>query len=59
MEKLKDALDFSDFSKTERICFIIFTIFLLVFPWLGVGSFVKTVMIQFMLFSFLGWAGTL
>jgi len=32
MEKLKDALDFSDFSKTERICFIIFTIFLLVFP---------------------------
>jgi branched-chain amino acid transport system permease protein len=54
METLKDAFDFSDFSKTERIVLILFTLFLLVFPWLGTGSFVKAVMIQFLLFSIFG-----
>lgn len=54
MEKLRDALDFSDFSKAERICFLLFSMFLLAFPWIGFGSFVKSVMIQFMLFSLFG-----
>ena len=31
-----------------------FTLFLLVFPWLGAGSFVKAVAIQFLLFSLFG-----
>ncbi len=54
MEKLKDALDFSDFSKAERIGLVIFSVFLISFPWLGAGSFVKAVMIQFLLFSLFG-----
>ena len=54
MEKLKDAFDFSDFSKAERLCLAIFSVFLLAFPWIGAGSFVKTVMIQFLLFSMFG-----
>ncbi len=54
MEKLKDALDFSDFSKAERIGLIIFSVFLFVFPWIGAGSFTTTVMIQFLLFSLFG-----
>jgi branched-chain amino acid transport system permease protein len=54
MEKLKDALDFSDFSRAERIGLAVFSLFVLVFPWLGAGSFVKSVMIQFLLFSLFG-----
>ena len=54
MEKLKDAFDFRDFSRAEQVGFTIFSIFLLLFPWLGAGSFVKAVMIQFLLFSFFG-----
>jgi len=54
MEKLKDAFDFRDFSRAEQVGFIIFSIFLLLFPWLGAGSFVKAVMIQFLLFSLFG-----
>jgi branched-chain amino acid transport system permease protein len=54
MEKLKDALDFGDFSRAEQIGLIIFSVFLLLFPWLGAGSFVKAVMIQFLLFSLFG-----
>src|SRR4030066_919647 len=54
MDTLKDALDFRDFSKAERIGLLLFSIFLLVFPWLGTGSFVKAVMIQFLLFSLFG-----
>jgi branched-chain amino acid transport system permease protein len=54
METIRDALNFKDFSKTERVCFFLFSLFLLLFPWLGSGSFVKAVMIQFLLFSLFG-----
>ena len=54
MEKVKDALDFTDFSGVERFVLVVFSIFLLAFPWLGAGSFVKAVMIQFLLFSLFG-----
>jgi branched-chain amino acid transport system permease protein len=54
MEKLKDALDFRDFSRAEKIGLVVFSVFLLAFPWLGAGSFVKAVMIQFLLFSLFG-----
>ena len=54
MEALKDAFDFRDFSKAERIGLALFTILLLVFPWLGFGSFFRVVMIQFLLFSLFG-----
>lgn len=54
METLRDAFDFRDFSKTERVVFGLFSLFLLIFPWLGTGSFVKTVMIQLLLFSLFG-----
>ena len=54
MEALRDAFDFGDFSKPERVGFAIFTFLLLVFPWLGAGSFVKAVAIQFLLFSLFG-----
>ena len=54
MEALRDAFDFRDFSTAERRVFLIFTLWLLVFPWLGFGSFVRVVMIQFLLFSLFG-----
>ena len=34
METLRDAFGFKDFSRAERIGFVVFTLFLLVFPWL-------------------------
>ena len=45
METIKDAFNFRDFSRAERIVFVLFSLFLLLFPWLGFGSFVKAVMI--------------
>ena len=54
MDTLKDAFDFRDFSKVERIVLVLFSIFLFIFPWLGTGSFVKSVAIQFLLFSLFG-----
>src|SRR4030042_5912109 len=54
MDPLKDVFDFREFSKAERIGLLLFSIFLFVFPWLGTGSFVKAVMIQFLLFSLFG-----
>ena len=57
MEALKDAFDFSDFPRSERIGFFLFYAFLLVFPWLVSSSFAQAVMIQFLLFSLygMGW----
>jgi branched-chain amino acid transport system permease protein len=43
---IKDAFDFRDFSKTERIVWSVHAL-LLIFPLLGAGSFVKVVLIQF------------
>lgn len=54
MEVLRDVFDFRDFSKTERTGLFWVTLLLLVFPWLGMGSFVKAVMIYFLLFSLFG-----
>jgi len=54
METLKDAFSLNDFSKAERIAFGLLAVGLLLFPWLGAGSFVKTVLIQFLLFSLFG-----
>ena len=54
MDTLKDVFDFRDFSKVEQVVLVLFSLFLLVFPWLGTGSFVKVVMIQFLLFSLFG-----
>jgi branched-chain amino acid transport system permease protein len=54
METIKDAFNFRDFSRAEQIGLIILSLFLLLFPFLGAGSFVKAVMIQFMLFSLFG-----
>ena len=54
METLKHAFDFKNFSTTERTVFGLFTIFLIIFPWLGAGSFTKVVLIQFLLFSIFG-----
>ncbi|RKX98226.1 MAG: branched-chain amino acid ABC transporter permease, partial [Spirochaetes bacterium] len=54
---IKDALDFSDFPKSERIGIIIFYIYLLIFPWVVSSSFARAVMIQFLLFALygMGW----
>ena len=54
MEAIKDALNFKDFTRAERIGLLLFSLFLLAFPLLGAGSFVKAVMIQFLLFSLFG-----
>ena len=51
---MKDAFDFSDFSRAERIGLLIFSLFLIIFPWIGASSFLKAVMIQFLLFSLFG-----
>jgi len=57
MEALRDAFDFSDFPRSERIGFYIFYIFLLIFPLIIKSSFAQAVMIQFLLFSLygMGW----
>jgi branched-chain amino acid transport system permease protein len=57
MEALKDAFDFSDFPKSERIGFALFSIFLLICPVFITSSFGRAVMIQFLLFSLygMGW----
>jgi branched-chain amino acid transport system permease protein len=54
METLRDAFDFKDFSRAERIGFVVFTLFLLVFPWLRTESSVTVAMISFLLFSLFG-----
>jgi branched-chain amino acid transport system permease protein len=57
MEALKDAFDFRDFPRSERIGFFLFYAFLLIFPWVVPSSFAQAVMIQFLLFSLygMGW----
>jgi branched-chain amino acid transport system permease protein len=54
VETLRDAFDFKDLPGAEKCGFLLFTLFLLVFPWLGTGSFAKAAMIQFLLLSLLG-----
>jgi branched-chain amino acid transport system permease protein len=57
MEAIRDALDFSDFPRSERIGFGLFSIFLLICPVFITSSFGRAVMIQFLLFSLygMGW----
>lgn len=57
MEALKDAFDFSDFPKVDRICFGIFACFLLTAPIYITSSYARAVLIQFLLFSLygMGW----
>jgi branched-chain amino acid transport system permease protein len=57
MEAIKDAFDFSDFPRSERIGFVLFCLFLLTFPLFARSSFAVAVMIQFLLFSVygMGW----
>ncbi len=57
MEALRDAFDFSDFPRSERIGFGIFVVFLLACPLFITSSFGRAVMIQFLLFSLygMGW----
>jgi branched-chain amino acid transport system permease protein len=57
MEALREAFDFSDFPRSEKIGVIIFFALLLVFPWAISSSFAHAVMIQFLLFSLygMGW----
>ena len=57
MEAIKDAFDFSDFPRSERIGLLLFSIFSLTFPWFVSSSFARAVMIQFFLFSLygMGW----
>lgn len=54
---LKDTFSFGDFPLIERIGFVAFLIFVLVFPWIVHGSFLRSIMIRFLLFSLygLGW----
>jgi len=54
---LKDALSFGDLPASERIGFILFIIFCLIFPWIIKGGFAQAVMIQFLIFCLygLGW----
>jgi branched-chain amino acid transport system permease protein len=57
MRFLKDALSFEDLPLLERIGFLLFIVFCLVFPWVTKGSFAQAVMIQFLIFCLygLGW----
>ncbi len=57
IDVLKDMFSFRDFPKTERIAFYIFLLFLLIFPWIIQGSYLRAIMIDFLLFSLygLGW----
>jgi len=57
MNILKDALSFGDLPRSERIGFILFIIFCLLFPWIIENAFTQTVMIQFLIFCLygLGW----
>lgn len=54
---IQDIFSFKDFPKTDRIIFYVFLLFILVFPWLGFGSYYRAIMIDFLLFSLygLGW----
>ena len=57
MEAIRDAFDFSDFPRSERIGFAVFSILLLICPLFVTSSFGRAVMIQFLLFSLygMGW----
>jgi branched-chain amino acid transport system permease protein len=57
MEAIRDAFDFSDFPRSERIGFALFSVFLLSCPFFVTSSFGRAVMIQFLLFSLygMGW----
>jgi branched-chain amino acid transport system permease protein len=57
MEAIKDTFDFSDFPRSERIGFLLFSVFLLIAPQLIRSSFGRVVLIQFLLFSLygMGW----
>lgn len=57
MEAIRDAFDFSDFPKSERIGLALFAVFLLICPLFVTSSFGRAVMIQFLLFSLygMGW----
>lgn len=57
METLKNALDFSDFPRSDRIVAALAAVFLLGFPALPLSSFAMATMIQFLMFSIygMGW----
>ncbi len=57
MEAVRNALDFSDFPRTDRRVALAVAAFLLVFPLLPVSSFALATMIQFLMFSLygMGW----
>ncbi|MGQ9857563.1 MAG: branched-chain amino acid ABC transporter permease [Thermodesulfobacteriota bacterium] len=57
MEALRNALDFSDFPRTDLLVAAIFASLLLIFPLFPHSSFAMATMIQFLMFSIygMGW----
>jgi branched-chain amino acid transport system permease protein len=57
MEALRNALDFSDFPRTDLYVVAVAALFLLVFPLFPHSSFAMATMIQFLMFSIygMGW----
>lgn len=57
MEALRNALDFSDFPRTDLLVVAIFALLLLAFPLFPHSSFAMATMIQFLMFSIygMGW----
>jgi len=54
---LKDAFSLNDLPLSERIAFLAFLIFIFFFPWIAHTSYLRAVMINFLLFAMygLGW----
>ncbi|MCU0604006.1 MAG: hypothetical protein MUC33_15245, partial [Desulfobacterales bacterium] len=57
MEAIKNALDFSDFPKIDRMLALAVFAFLLAFPLFPLSAFAMATMIQFLMFSLygMGW----
>ncbi len=57
MEAIKNALDFSDFPRTDMIIALLVAVFLLFFPLFSKSTFATATVIQFLMFSLygMGW----